>query len=284
MVERELALSSDSSGELTRQSAFTLIELLVVVAIVAMLAGLILPTLIKSKEKSRGAECMNNNRQMMIGMQMYASDFANWLPPNPDGGAELSWVRGTMTKVNEATNTLFLTRADHALLAPYTGHSASVYKCPSDPGKVYDRGQVFPKVRSYAMNQGVGTIPGEKRAVDGPWMDGYHSHQANQPYQTYGKLSDVVEPAPSDLWVLVDEHHLRINDAAFAVSMAVDRWVDWVATYHHNGAGFGFIDGHGEMHRWLDPGGTDVKKACGPFPDDKRDLRWLQQRSSALAR
>jgi len=55
-------------------AGFTLIELLVVIAIIAILAGLLLPTLGRTKESGRRTHCINNLRQIGLGIQMYRDD------------------------------------------------------------------------------------------------------------------------------------------------------------------------------------------------------------------
>ena len=61
-------------------SAFTLIELLVVIAIIAILAAMLLPALAAAREKSRRTACINQLKQMAVGLQNYLSDYDQYFP------------------------------------------------------------------------------------------------------------------------------------------------------------------------------------------------------------
>jgi len=255
---------------------FTLVELLVVIAVIGILCALLLPVLSRARLSGQAAYCANNEKQLMTALHLYAADYSEWLPPNPENGNSNCWVWGNMRIPSEATNAEYLTDARYAKLAPYSGHVSAIYKCPSDHTS---------HARTVSMNQAIGTNPDPPaRPVDAPWLDGSRVHMQGDRWLTYGRLTDMTRPGPAGLWVFVDENAVSINDAAFAVDMeAPTAWVDWPGVYHDFGCNFAFADAHVETHHWADARTGNDLGDFGPEPQpNNRDIVWLQARTSAL--
>jgi len=77
------------------RAGFTLIELLVVVAVIAILAGILLPTLAKAKEKAHRAGCVANLKQVGMAIQMYADANEDTLPGPVFAGARASYDKNS---------------------------------------------------------------------------------------------------------------------------------------------------------------------------------------------
>jgi prepilin-type N-terminal cleavage/methylation domain-containing protein/prepilin-type processing-associated H-X9-DG protein len=268
------------SNRLLRARGFTLIELLVVVAIIAILASLLLPALGKAKTKAHGIKCMNNLKQLTLGWFMYAQDNNDRLVANSTDTDTPGWVAGWLdfTAAPDNTNILKLIDPKYSKIGPYV-HSPALYKCPADPSRVKIRGRTYERVRSMAMSTMVACDGGR---VWGP----------APPYRLFFKMNQIDAAGPSRVFILIDEHPDSINNGAFGVMMSdpalaqLAKIFDYPASFHNNAAGLSFADGHGEIHRWIDPR-TRPKPvfantlALGVTSPNNKDMLWLSEHASS---
>jgi len=68
-----------------RKRGFTLIELLVVIAIIAILAAILFPVFAQAREKARTAGCLNNQKQISLGIIQYVQDYDETFPSVDSG-------------------------------------------------------------------------------------------------------------------------------------------------------------------------------------------------------
>src|SRR5437762_203807 len=106
---------SDSQRSRAR-GAFTLVELLVVTGIIAMLVGILLPTVSRAREQSNRVKCLSNLRSLGQAMYQYANDFRDRLP-NGNIRGDCDPSEGDQVLVSLARDYL---------------SAAAVFHCPSD--------------------------------------------------------------------------------------------------------------------------------------------------------
>jgi prepilin-type processing-associated H-X9-DG protein len=107
----------------------------------------------------------------------------------------------------------------------------------------------------------------------------------------YRKTGDLIRPGPSQLFIFIDGAAYSIDDGFFVCSLQtahVNEWVNSPASYHGDGGGISYADGHAEIKRWRDANLLAANKSAKEAPssgvpmDSSGDLSWLQERSTVL--
>jgi len=108
-----------------RNGAFTLVELLIVIAIIALLAGILLPSLLKVRSMTRRVMCAHNLKQIDLAVGIYLNIYDDTYPCADDPVSTSPFY------------TLWMGRGWRKLVEPYLGgkvdkDNPSVLWCPAD--------------------------------------------------------------------------------------------------------------------------------------------------------
>ena len=240
--------------------AFTLIELLVVIAIIALLVGILLPSLGLARGAGQRLVCASNARQLQLAASAYAVDHAGSYPPGAsDFRANLHRWHGSRTNPSEQF------AADAAPLMGYMGDTPgttqAIRSCPTfartieaDRNAPTSRTGAFEKsAGGYGYNNAfVGTLQGRVGPrSDHAWRvvsdeTGSPEHLFTRPSQTMA-FADAAFPSSRSIGGVIEYSFLEPRfQPAFGLAHRADPSIHF---RHNNRANIAHLDGHVESRQ-----------------------------------
>ena len=257
----------------SRRCAFTLVELLVVIGIIAILVGILLPTLSRARESAKKTACLSNLKQLGDAFRLYAAGNKDAMPIGAVGNNTLSTLEKQFSYVVKWDNGSAVTMVSmsHLALAGLS-KSPQTYYCPSEESDplfiynspdnpwVFDRPGVNPMIPvGHHLRFGYNTRPMCAWSIDPgtplpfilPCPD-YASNVRGLPRQAKMKnkavVSDIVISPQS-----IKNRHKRGLNVLYANGSA--QWVELKALEN------GPMPSSG---KWKDIPGTDVSSSYSP--------------------